>query len=322
MAAMTLAACSSAPHREAPSAGIPDRVAKTSKPAAPHGGGYYLNDGPGDNPPADLDRIPDAVPKFEPLHRGAMRPYTVMGQSYVPMTELRPYQARGLATWYGRRYHGLKTASGELYDMYGMTAAHTILPIPSYARVTNPRNNASVIVRINDRGPFYPDRLIDLSYTAAYKLGIVATGSGIVEVEAIIPDAGIAPAPVASARLTTPSSVPAAAPEAVDAPEPAAAPTAVAMPADPEPAVPVLPVTSEAKGVFLQLGAFGSQDNADNYVARLKAQVDWLSSSLHVYTRDGLFRVHTGPYANQEEARQAANRLAQALGIKAIVVTR
>ena len=150
-------------------------------------GGYYRDDGPGANPPANLDSIPDAVPRVEPLNRATMRPYVVTGKHYTPMTALGPYKARGVATWYGRRYHGKQTASGERYDMYAMTAAHTTLPIPSYARVTNLANGRSVVVRINDRGPFVEGRLIDLSYTAAHKLRVLAGGNARVEVEAIVP---------------------------------------------------------------------------------------------------------------------------------------
>jgi len=185
-----LTACGSAEKREP--AETSDRTAAATppstpetKPAAkplatgPRGGAYYLDDGPGDNPPPDLDKIPDAIPKLEPLNRGTARPYSVMGRSYTPMTTLGPYRARGTATWYGRRYHGLKTSSGEPYDMYAMTAAHTILPIPSYVRVTSLANGRTVVVRVNDRGPFIGDRLIDLSYTAAWKLGLLASGSGL-----------------------------------------------------------------------------------------------------------------------------------------------
>ncbi|MDP1718259.1 MAG: septal ring lytic transglycosylase RlpA family protein, partial [Burkholderiales bacterium] len=125
IAAITLAGCGTmgkSPRIE--------RAPATTKPApaVPGAGGYYLDDGPGANPPANLDSIADAVPKVEPLHRGTGRPYIVMGKSYTPMTALAPYKARGVASWYGRRYHGKKTASGEIYDMYAMTAAHTTLP--------------------------------------------------------------------------------------------------------------------------------------------------------------------------------------------------
>ena len=145
------------------------------------------DDGPGAAPPGNLDRIADARPRSEPLNAGANSPYTALGRKYVPYQSLKPYRARGLASWYGRKFHGKPTSSGERYDMYAMTAAHTILPIPSYARVTNLSNGRSVIVRVNDRGPFHPERIIDLSYTAAYKLGFANAGSAQVEVEAILP---------------------------------------------------------------------------------------------------------------------------------------
>lgn len=307
----------------------------STRPATPRGGGYYLNDGPGDNPPANIDQIPDAVPRTEPLRPANMRPYTVMGQTYTPMTRLAPYKERGIASWYGRRYHDQKTSSGEIYDMYGMTAAHTVLPIPSYARVTNLANNKSIIVRINDRGPFHSDRMIDLSYTAAYKLGVLGGGRAMVEVETILVDAvtPVAPATIASAPPAPPNAVtatplpPSVPPVAVAVAPEAAALSASAEPAaasadKPAPAVAVVTEAAVQKGLFLQLGAFGSQDNADTYLARLRTQVDWLAPALHVYPKDGLYRVHAGPYANQADARAAADRLSQALGIKPMVLTR
>jgi rare lipoprotein A len=157
--------------------------------SAPKKGGYYKDDGPGANPPANLASIADASPRVEPLHKFANRPYEVFGRKYVPLASVRPYRQRGIASWYGKRFHGQKTSSGEPYDMYAMTAAHPILPIPSYARVTNLRSGASVVVRINDRGPFHSERIIDLSYAAAYRLGLIGSGSGEVEVEAIVPGA-------------------------------------------------------------------------------------------------------------------------------------
>jgi rare lipoprotein A len=348
--AIVLAGCSAvkprdtapAPVARAPnSAPAPDNSASARGrlPPAPGGGGYYLNDGPGDNPPANLDQIPDAVPRVEPLRPANMRPYTVMGQTYTPMTRLAPYKERGIASWYGRRYHDQKTSSGEIYDMYGMTAAHTVLPIPSYARVTNLANNKSVVVRINDRGPFRSDRLIDLSYTAAYKLGVLGGGKAMVEVESIRPDAGTPNTPTV-ATVTAPSApvTPAATATSLEIPQ---APVATPLPAAPagvpprdepvatssvsaEPAAmtPVVAVTTEQKGLFLQLGAFGSQENAENYLARLRSQVDWLAPALHVYPKDGLFRVHAGPYASEPAARAAADRISQALGIKPMVFVR
>jgi rare lipoprotein A len=158
------------------------------------GGGYYLDDGPGKPDPervARLMREPDPVPKHEPLLARANRPYRVMGQDFAPMTERKPYKKQGVASWYGQRFHGKPTSTGETYDMYQMTAAHPTLPLPSYARVTRLDNGRSVVVRVNDRGPFLRGRLIDLSYLAASKLGYVGKGHAEVEVELLNPaDAG------------------------------------------------------------------------------------------------------------------------------------
>ncbi|MDR2017187.1 MAG: septal ring lytic transglycosylase RlpA family protein, partial [Burkholderiales bacterium] len=139
----------------------------------PSGGGYYQDDGPGSTT-IDLDKVPDAVPRAEPLHRFANRPYTVLGRTYVPATTLAPYKARGTASWYGRKFHGKKTSTGETYDMFAMSAAHPTLPLPSYVRVTGLTSGKSVVVRVNDRGPFLHGRLIDLSYAAAHRIGIAA----------------------------------------------------------------------------------------------------------------------------------------------------
>jgi rare lipoprotein A len=131
-------------------------------------------DGADARPPPGLEQTPDAVPRVEPLRVGGPnKPYVVLGQLYIPMTADEPLRETGGASWYGRKFHGLPTSSGEPYDMYAMTAAHKTMPIPSYARVRNPANGREVIVRINDRGPFQADRVIDLSYTAALKLGLL-----------------------------------------------------------------------------------------------------------------------------------------------------
>jgi rare lipoprotein A len=155
----------------------------------PQKGGYYKDDGPQANPPGNLSSIPDAAPRSEALHRYANRPYEVFGKKYVPLAKVQPFHQRGVASWYGKRFHGQKTASGEPYDMYAMSAAHPILPIPSYARVTNVKSGKQVVVRINDRGPFHANRIIDLSYAAANRLGLIGSGSGDVEVDAIVPGA-------------------------------------------------------------------------------------------------------------------------------------
>jgi rare lipoprotein A len=325
--ALALAACGTTARREAP---IPPTMEKDAE------GKYYLDDGPGPNPPANIEAIPDAVPRIEPLNRGASRPYIVMGRQYVPMTNLSRYKARGDATWYGRRYHGKPTSSGEIYDMYAMTAAHPTLPIPSYARVTNLANGKSVIVRINDRGPFIADRLIDLSYTAAYKLGLVANGSGLVEVETILPGDPL-PATVAKAPKVEEAPKPppqnAAARPAPAPPPPAAAPlppVAVSAPTQPA-ARETVPVASAAapdadkaaaavSGIYVQFGAFRSRENAENLLSRLREQAGWLATRLDVLPREGLYRVHAGPYASQAEARQIAERVGDLAGPRPILL--
>ena len=138
-------------------------------------------DGPPESPPADLAQRPDAVPRVEPLRVGGPnKPYEVLGRRWVPMTSDAPLKESGGASWYGRKFHGRRTASGEVYDMFAMTAAHRTMPIPSYARVRNPANGREVVVRINDRGPFVDGRVIDLSYAAALKLGVL---NGVTRVE-------------------------------------------------------------------------------------------------------------------------------------------
>jgi len=155
--------------------------------AMKRGGGDYRRDGPSNASMAELAALPDPLPAVEPLKSGTMKPYAVMGRSYRPMTALDAYDERGVASWYGRQFHGLPTASGEPYDMHQLSAAHTTLPIPSWARVTNLSNGRSTILRINDRGPFKDDRLLDLSYAAAAKLDVVRTGSAPVRVELLLP---------------------------------------------------------------------------------------------------------------------------------------
>lgn len=308
-------------------------------PAAKRGGAYYLDDGPGDNPPANLDTIPDAVPRVEALHPAANRPYEVFGRTYAPLTAVKPYREKGMASWYGRRYHGKPTSSGEIYDMYGMTAAHPTLPIPSYVRVTNLKTNRAVVVRVNDRGPFLHDRVIDLSYVAAYKIGTLASGSGLVQVDLIVPGreatgknyaalanqgpdaqrSAAASAPTPAPRESAP--VPAPPVPKADTPSPKPGPTIVGTRgASSEQAVMKEVVGSG--GYFLQLGAFSGKENAEGFVARMKGLATELTDSLQVFARDGLYRVQSGPYATDMEARSAADRLASRLGVKALVTTR
>ncbi len=310
------------------------------------GGGYYLDDGPGDNPPADLASIPNAVPRDEPLRQANMRPYVALGKSYAPMTVLESYRERGIASWYGRRYHGQRTASGEVYDMYGMTAAHTTLPLPSYVRVTNIRNGKSIVVRVNDRGPFLSDRLIDLSYTAAYKLDVLGGGSAWVEVETILPGSGpaiqIASAPAFTpntagsfATADPPASVPASAVagEKADASAAGGQQDGAAGPGLFEVAYSPMEsgasvsgstaalATADARGIYLQLGAFSAYDNADNFLARMRSELPSIDA-LGIVPHDGLFKVHAGPYPDQVVARQAADKITRSLSIRPMLLVR
>ena len=164
---------------------IVDKPDPTSKK-----GGYYSDDGPEKNIPQNLDLIEDAVPRAEPIAKRANMPYKVFGKKYIPFKKLGPFKEKGYASWYGKKYHGNKTSVGEVYDMYEMTAAHKTLPLPCFVKVTNLKNNKTVIVRVNDRGPFIKDRIIDLSYAAAHRLDIIEKGSEEVEIEVIIPDLG------------------------------------------------------------------------------------------------------------------------------------
>jgi rare lipoprotein A len=165
-------------------------------PTAPAGAGNVSRlppgnsqrDGPEAKPPPNLEAVPDAVPQIETIRSGGPnKPYEIAGHTYVPMTDDRALSEKGMASWYGKKFHGRRTASGEAYNMYAMTAAHKTLPIPSYARVRNPANGKEVIVRVNDRGPFSPGRVIDLSYTAALKLGVL-NGVAAVEISRITED--------------------------------------------------------------------------------------------------------------------------------------
>ena len=281
----------------------------TPRPTLKKGGGYYLDDGPSDETPDNLDDIPDAQPKVEPLHKPAMRPYVVLGRQYIPNTEVKPYKTRGIASWYGKKFHGQKTSIGEPYNMFAMTAAHTTLAIPSYVRVSNPRNGKSVVVRVNDRGPFHAGRIIDLSYTAAYKLDIINNGSSEVEVEAILP-----------------SGAPAIPGEEVSARRPIEIPT-VREQRD-EIAELMKRVEREEtrsntqKGIFLQLGAFARSDNAENLKIHLASELDWLADSLLIQTSGGIHRLQVGPYPTRDDALRVAERIRQALGTKPALVVR
>ena len=304
LAALLLAACSSTPQRKV----------ESSVPAAPAGGGYLAGDGPGADAPANLDDIPDAVPKNEPLNRYANVSYKALGKIYTPLTSTGTFKQRGIASWYGKKFHGQRTSSGEVYDMYAMTAAHPTLPIPSYARVTNLANQKSVVVRVNDRGPFLHDRVIDLSYAAAHKLGIIGDGSAEVEVESLSADVSVKPI-VASTVQSQPLES--------SAPAPAVAPPVKASPAAASPAttppVAIASVESNDTSVYLQLGAFKSQEAAEGFLGKMRAELSDTGKQLKLSSKDGLVRVHIGPYANQSEARLSAESMESKLGFKPMV---
>jgi rare lipoprotein A len=222
----------------------------------------------------DVSQVPDAVPKVEPRSKyGNPRQYEVFGKSYYTLASAEGYREKGIASWYGTKFHGRRTSSGEIYDMYAMTAAHKTLPLPSYAEVTNLENGRKVIVKVNDRGPFHDNRLIDLSYSAATKLGIVAKGTGLVEVKVITPGA--------------------------------TKNTATAT--DKEPS-PVKPTGSAA--MFLQVGAFSTRNRAEQVKSRLQRDI---ADTVMVVPLDGaqgtLYRVRVGPLASVSYGDSLAARL-------------
>jgi rare lipoprotein A len=267
-----LAACASKP--------VTKKVSGAARPGA-----YYQDDGPAAATPSDLDQIPDAQPRDEPLHRFANRPYNVFGVDYKPLTSLTTLRQRGVASWYGRKFHGQKTAIGEIYDMFAMTAAHPTAPLPSFARVTHARSGKTVIVRINDRGPFHTGRIVDLSYAAAHRIGIVQGGSGEVEVELLVPPFAIF------------ASSPSAAPYRAQPPA-----AVVAQDQTPLAATSRSPDQGE---YFVQLGAFGNFANAQVFQQHMGIELNVLPRIQQV---DSLFRVRLGPYATRDDAVLARDR--------------
>ncbi|UST63468.1 septal ring lytic transglycosylase RlpA family protein [Pseudomonas moraviensis] len=273
----------------------------------------------------DVSRIPDATPT---LHTGPYKanPYTVLGKTYFPLQESKTYVASGTASWYGTKFHGQNTANGEVYDLYGMSAAHKTLPLPSYVRVTNLDNNKTVILRVNDRGPFYSDRIIDLSYAAAKKLGYAETGTARVKVEGIDPQQWWAakgrPAPL---MLNEPQVAQNSAPVIT-----ASAGTVEQWTPPPQQhAAAVVPVQIDAKknasapasGQYLQVGAFANPDAAELLRSKLSGMVSapvFISSI--VRNQQTLHRVRLGPIGSPGEIAQVQNsvRLAN-LGSPSVV---
>lgn len=231
----------------------------------------------GPSRPLDVSHIPDAVPRWEPRTRaGNSNPYTVLGETYYLVENTTDFRQQGYASWYGTKFHGQLTANGEIYNMYGMTAAHKTLPIPSYVRVTNQDNGKSVVVRINDRGPFHGGRIIDLTYTAAKKLGFVAQGTAPVIVEYIEtspPQFAQTPRPTGPELLPT-------------------TPTAPAAPKPVNSAGYAIP-----ENTFLQVGAFSSATAARTLQKRLRQLTNY-PVVIKTAAADELLRVQVGPFKN------------------------
>lgn len=297
---LLLAACGGQPPKPVaagagsqPPAAVPPAPTFEKQPAyvLKRGGGFYQDDGPADDISVDLASVPDAVPRTEPLHRFANRPYSVLGRDYTPLRAHAPFRQQGIASWYGRKFHGQKTSSGEPYDMFGMTAAHPTLPIPSYVRVTRPETGKSVVLRVNDRGPFLHNRVIDLSYTAAWKLDLIGNGSGSVIVENLLPGET---SPIATVATAT-------SPPAADKPN-------------------VLKDIEERGGHYLQVGAFGSRDNAESLRVRLALTLGELGDRLLIRSAGNLHRLQLGPWTDIGEARRIAEQLKTAFDLPSLLV--
>ena len=350
-------------------------------PTLPRGGA----DGPPAEPPADIAKTPDAEPRIETIRAGGPnKPYQIGGIDYTPRIDDRPYTQRGTASWYGTKFHGRSTASGEIYNMYAMTAAHPTWPIPSYARVRNPANGREVIVRINDRGPFHGGRVIDLSYSAASKLGIdgvktveitrltneeIRAGSWrqppglVLPAQQFAPQLGAnTPAELRAAAAVTAAALPALPDVAPDDPapgdtqqdtgvreamrsmagaasfgEPAATPStplpstggsgtaatppaaAASTPMHPEPARAYV---RDARGFWVQLGAFRDRQAALELQQRAAREFAAVGPLLAVLNEQGLHRLQAGPYAKRDNALRAAQRLHELLQLKPLIVRR
>lgn len=353
---LALAGCSSVPVSSPAPAAPAKPAAKSSTstypalPAAGSGrGGYYLDDGPGENIPEGLLDVPDADPRVEPYSRTGNKPYVVFGTRYVPITDDRPYTEQGYGSWYGKKFHGQKTSSGELYDMYKMTAAHPTLPIPSYARVTNLSNGKQVIVRVNDRGPFRSSRVIDLSYTAALKLGYIGHGSAKLQVDRLLPNdieqilaakknaqqnvaATTEPAGVVTPVVQTAELSPSTLQATSSAPRNAEATTVSTQPSTGSamliPAASVAPAMTTASpaapvaGYYLQFGAYAQAANAEALRERLSQSAGALLPSLKVESSNNLYRLYSGPFATREAAAAAAAQAEQHVGVKPFIVQR
>ena len=318
---LALAACSSVP-LETSSSGKPQaRSGSATHPILPPAGsgrgGYYKDDGPGDVTPEGLLELPDAEPRIEPYSKSGNKPYVVFGKQYVPMTDARPFKQTGRGSWYGKKFHGQKTSSGERYDMYKMSAAHPTLPIPSYARVTNVSNGKQVIVRVNDRGPFHSRRVIDLSYTAALKLGYIGHGSADLQVERLLP-AEIEQILANKGNVST-SAVAMSVTESTQLAPAAMQPVAFVSNGNASSDAAERPVAS---GFYLQFGTYSQAANAESVRMRLAQDAGNVLPQLTVEPSNNLYRLYSGPFATREAAAAAAAQVQGTAGVKPFVVQR
>lgn len=278
--------------------GCATRAPAPTAPPAPAPG----RDGPEANPPPNLLTVPDAVPKVELVRLGGPnKPYEIEGVRYQPFTEDKALVQRGLASWYGKKFHGRPTANGEIYNMYAMTAAHATMPIPSYARVRNPANGREVVVRINDRGPFHPGRVIDLSYTAALKLDLLR-GVAPVEVTRLTAEQIRNGAWKGNAKEPPPVYV---------AQEPVGAPQRETL----------NPPAGNAK-FWLQLGSFKLLDGAEAFRSLLVGDEPALAPLLTVFKQGGQHQLMAGPYGSRAEAAEAVESFKSLLNQPAQIVER
>ena len=300
-ALLLLAACGG--HRAVKrTSSTPSRQDDTSRPQSSR---YAQSDdsGPGGALP-DISKIPEPVPKAEPRSvYGNKSPYEVLGKTYSVLPNASGYVERGIASWYGNKFHGYTTSNFEKYDMYAFSAAHKTLPLPSYARVTNLDNGASVIVRVNDRGPFAENRVIDLSYVAAIKLGIWQKGTGLVEVRAIDPEH-----PERDVAARAPA-------RPVPAPAPAPVPSTVAPRGETRVAAAPSPEKIHKPALYLQVGAYSDQANAERAAETVRgARLGAVRVVEGAANGKSVRRVRIGPLRDADEADALAPRV-RALGL-------
>ncbi|MDW3095631.1 MAG: septal ring lytic transglycosylase RlpA family protein [Gammaproteobacteria bacterium] len=251
-----------------------------------------------------VDRSEKVIPKVEPKSKyGNPKSYVVFGQRYYTLSTAKGYVEQGIASWYGTKFHGRRTSSGETYDMYAMTAAHKTLPLPTYARVTNKKNGRSIIVRINDRGPFHDNRIIDLSYAAATKLGIVTTGTGLVEVRAIDPRRS------ASVQANKPGQKPVLPKDVVDVAEPVSNTASSVEIVEPSPSAEEV---EKKVGIFVQIGAFRSKENAYKFRNQFAAhQLGTVSVKEQILEDLPIYKVWIGPLDTVEQADRTVKKITQ-----------